>query len=437
MKKLFVLILILILAFKAESQVSDSITFEWCYEKALKNYPALKQKNIYSESAALKLKNIRSSYYPKLDINAQATYQSDVTKVTVPQPEIKFNSQVPAALIPELMMPAMDEPSKDQYKISLDVSQLIWDGGISKAQKYAEMANLAADTQKVEVELYQLKEKINQMCFSILMFQEKEKLADILISELKEKIKSMESAIKNGVALPSAADMIQAEIMKIEQQKIEINYAKIASYKMLSEFVGEKISENSGIRIPKTDNTISQPERPEHKLFDMQMQKIEASQKILFRKNYPKLFGFAQLGYGKPGLNMFKKEFDEFYIIGAKLTWNIWDWKQTSNEVKIMNFQKDIIATQKEIFNKNLQMLLLNEQANIEKFQALIKKDEEIIELRSKIMKRSASQLENGIITANEYLTDVNNETQAKLGLNIHKLQLIQAKINYKTLMGK
>ena len=436
MKPIILIVSFIFLYLSIFAQSSDSLSLKYCYDVATKNYPILKQKGILVETLNLKLKNYNTNYLPKLDINGQASYQSDVTKVDIASPTVEFPIVVPPDLMPVIKMPKIDAPSKDQYRISLDVSQMIWDGGATKAQKNLERVGLTADTMKVTVDLYQIKDRINQLYFSILLLQEKDKLANIIKSELTDRIKSIESGVKNGVTLASNLDALKAEVIKIDQQKIEIKYSRIAAYKMLSELTGETILDNQPLQmlVFNINNDVNTSNRPEYLLFELQAKRIDATQTLLTKKYYPKLYGFAQLGYGNPGLNMYNQNFDSFYIVGAKLNWNLWDWRQTNREIKILNLQKDIISTQKETLDKNLNISSQNDLANIDKYEELMKMDIDIISLRESITKRSASQMQNGVITSTEYLSDLNNETQAKLNLNTHRLQLIFSKLNYLTI---
>jgi len=153
-------------------------------------------------------------------------------------------------------------------------------------------------------------------------------------------------------------------------------------------------------------------------------------------KTKPKLSAFAQVGYGRPGFNMFYTDFDKFYLVAARLNWNIWDWKQSNRESQIYEIQSNIIENQKETFNKNLQISAEKELSDIQKYDELIKQDNEIITLREKIVNTASSQLDNGIITSSEYMSEHNNSLQAKLNLEIHKIQLMKAKVDYLNLTG-
>lgn len=430
-------IIILIVFLPCILPAQDSLVLSDCYKAVLKNYPAVKQKFYASEASALKLKNISAGYLPKIDLNGQVTYQSDVTEISMPEPAIDFGTALPPGITPKIVFPPMESPAKDQYKITLDLSQVIYDGGLSSAMRDAELAGLAADTQQVEVTLYQVKERVNQVYFSILLYQDKLNLLQIVRKDLEEKVKTMESGVKNGVVLPTSVDVLKAELIRLEQQKTELEYARKAAYAILSELMGEPVSESTLLKIPEIVlSAESRGTRPEYKYFELQEMKLSASQSLVKRKHYPRVTGFAQAGYGKPGLNLFKNEFDSWYLVGAKLSWNVWDWHQNSREIKMLDIQKGIIATQREIFDKNLNIQLLNEQSGIDKYGELIRLDLDLVALRESITKRSASQMENGVITSSEYLTDLTGEIQARMNLFTHKLLLVQAKLNYQTLKG-
>lgn len=409
MKTIKLIPVFILLAFIANAQVPDTLTLKYCYQTAVKNYPLLRQKDLLIESSGLKVKNINTSYYPRIDLNGQATYQSDVTKLDIPKPSITMPAGVPQNFTPVIEWPQIKSPDKDQYKITLDVSEIFYDGGITKAQKNLELAGLAADTQKVQVDLYQLKDRINQLYFSLLFFQEKEMLCEIIKNDLNTKVRAMQSGVKNGVAIEAGINQLKAEIIKIDQQLIEIKYGRIAGIKMLSELIGTDIKPTAAIQVPDIKEAERiKSDRPEYKYFELQSKRIDASQKLIRKSNFPKLMGFGQAGYGRPGLNMLSTDFNDFYIIGAKLSWNVWDWKQKSREIKMLSLQKDIIQTQLEVFDKNQKIMMQNEIANSQKFEELVKKDSEIIGLCENITKSSSSRMINGDITATDYLSDLN-----------------------------
>jgi outer membrane protein TolC len=421
MKKCFIIGLLLFTNYLFAQQ-SDTISIQTCYELARTNYPLSKQIDLNNRNNQLRLKNLSKNYLPQMNINAQASYQSDVTEMIVN--------------IPNINMPTMD---KDMYKATLDINQVIFDGNSTLYQKYVEKASLQTDQQSLEVELNKIKDRINQIYFNIILMQQNENLLNNVLSELNSRLKKVEASVKNETALQSNADVIKAEIFNTEQKIIEASENKKSAMKMLELYISKPVSESSVFILPDfTVNPLSfENTRPEMTLYDLQKNKFDASKKLSNSKLIPKLSAFGQAGVGKPGYNMLLNEFKPFYMIGAKLTWNFWNWNQTSNEKKIFDIQKNIVDAQKETFDKNIRIAAQKDISDIQKFQSLIAKDNEIINLRKNIVKSFSSQLENGVITSTEYVTELNNETQAKLNLELHKVQLQMAKVNYLNNLGK
>jgi outer membrane protein TolC len=418
MKK-FVLLIFWLSASIAYSQSAD---IQLCYQKATENYPLIKQKGMINEAGNLKIRSLNSNYLPQLTINAQLSYQSDVTKLAI---------NIPFVNIPE--------NSKDMYKASLDINQLIWDGGSISGQRKVENISTQNEQQNLETEIYKLKERVNLLFFNILILKKNKELLEISKADIGLKLQKIESGVKNGVLNESNADNLKAEILKIDQKIIEIQTSEKATIEMLKEFCGMEIAENALFSVPEiaVNTTVFENNRPELKSFELNKNKLSATQNVLSTKLMPKIYGFGQLGYGRPGLNMLSNDFQSFYIVGAKLSWNIWNWNQTKNDKKILEIQKDIINNTKEIYQKNMKMAFQRDVAEIDKFTELILKDLEIINLKTRIAKNSSSQFDNGYINSNDYLNDVNAETMAKINYEIHKIQLHKAKFDYMVNLGK
>ena len=211
----------------------------------------------------------------------------------------------------------------------------------------------------------------------------------------------------------------------------------MAAIQILAEITGMDLSADIALEMPTCDvNEDVELSRPEHQLFDLQMQKLDVSSKFIAKQNDPMLYSFAQAGYGKPGMNMVNDEFDSFYIVGVGLSWNIWDWNQTKRKKQVALINKGLINTQKETFDKQIMISVHNELAKIATIQSTILSDKEIISLREEVTKSARSKLENGAITSTDYITELSAETQAKINYETHKIQLIQSKVNYLYLKG-
>jgi outer membrane protein TolC len=243
--------------------------------------------------------------------------------------------------------------------------------------------------------------------------------------------------VKNGILLSSDLDLITAEMLKAEQQLGEIRISEQSAGDILGILIGNEIGDVIQLATPIVNiDMAAEPERPEFQLFDLQIHNLDANIKMAGTQRKPRLYAFGTLGYGNPALNFFKDEFRSYYIVGAGLQWKLWDWGKSSRERQVLTVQQEIVESKKESFNKNLQIMLKDELANVLKYEESVKIDEEIVVLREKITSTSASQLENGVITSSDYISELNAETQAKIKLETHKIQLVQAKINYLTKKG-
>jgi outer membrane protein TolC len=398
------------------AQVPDTLTLDFCQQQARANYPLSRQSELLQSATELKIRNLTSSWLPQLSLNGQSSYQSDVTTIPL---------KLQGVTIPQL--------DQDMHRVSLDLTNTLYDGGLTRRQKSLEKAALRVDQQNVEVELYQLRERIDQLYFNALLLQENEKLLDVLHSEIVARIRVVESAVRNGVALQSDADVLSAELIKLEQQLLEIALNRKTSFEMLSEYLGQEVTSATVLTVPEL-NISPEPApflRPEFKLLDLQTQKLDASRALLSTKLMPRMAIFGQLGYGRPGLNMLSNDFSDYYIFGIRLSWTPWNWHQTRNDRQWIDLQKSIVQSQKAALEQKTRILLKKDLAEIEKYETLILKDAEIIALRARITRTFASQLENGTITATDYLAELNAETQARLNKQLHLIQLARAKTNY------
>jgi outer membrane protein TolC len=417
MKRLFFTIFGLAPLFLSAQQ---TLTLEECYSLAEKNYPLAKQTELLEEKTKSEIKVLEKGKLPKLDFNAQATYQSDV---------IQFPFQIPNSTV--------EPPNKDQYRATLDANQLIYNGGNIAANSKLKTAELETQQQQIAVNLYTLKNRINQSYFSVLLFQEQEKLLISKMEQLDARIKEVSAGVKYGAVLPASEQVLKAEQLKLEQQLSQINFDKQKALKNLSVLVFQDLENNTILTKPAifiAPEMASQ--RPELELFNLQKTQLETSKEVISKSNYPKLLGFAQAGYGNPGLNMLDNSFQDFYIVGLKLNWSIFDWGKTKEQKQAVDISKEIVSTEKETFVLNNEMQQKEAESDINKYEAMLRKDSEIIELREKVLQATTSQLQNGAITSSEYITELNNLYEARIDQQLHEVQLALAKANYKVIKG-
>lgn len=401
--------------------IGQSITLKECFTEAEKNYPLLIQQDLWQQSYAETNALLNKSWQPQVDFNAQATYQSEVTQVSLP--------------IPNLKIPILD---KDQYKATLDVRQLIWDGGaIGKEKKVKQLEN-NIEQQKVTIDLFKLKERIAQIYFRILLTDESITLTNMAIDDLNTRLKTIESGVKNGIILQSNADRLKVEILRQRQRITELHTDRNTNINALNSLLGTTYSNGVALILPHISiapNTVQL--RPEMQLFDLQQQQFSAKIKTITTKNMPRLSAFAQGGYGRPGLNMFDPDFQFFYIAGLRLNWSLWNTSNGGNEKKMYSIAGQIVNKQKDIFIRNTNMQLQIQQGEITKAETLLNTDDEIITLQTSIKKSANTQFENGTISANDYLNELNAETMSKMNKKFHEIQLAMAKLNYQFAIGK
>ena len=410
---------ILLSLFSIPFWAQEKITLEKCYELVEKNYPLAKQNQLLQSQSELQTNILEKEKLPKIALNAQATYQSEVTQVPFSMPN------------------ATIEPlNKDQYRATLDVNQLLYNGGAIKAQTQLKASQIKTQQKLVDINLYQLKNLVNQYYFGLLLGQEKEELLLTKRKLLQEKSREIQVAVKFGAVLPASEQVIEAEIIKINQQVNDAKYDQLKLWQHLEELSGTAFNTNAKLAIPENFSSINDVNRPELELFELQKQQIEASQKVIATSNAPKLNAFLQGGYGNPALNMLNNSFETFYMTGVRLNWTLFDWNKTKKEKEVLEISKQIVASEKETFEVNQKRQLQEINFEIGKMETQLKSDKEIIQLREKIVRSAEAQMKNGVITSSDYLNEVTQLFESKITEKTHQIQLQLAKANHQIIKG-
>ncbi|POY38838.1 TolC family protein [Flavobacterium alvei] len=412
------LIVLLLLLLSINSNAQQTLTLEDCYTLVDKNYPLSKQAALLQQKSSYEIDALSKGKLPKIDVNAQATYQSEVIGL-------------PATL------PGVQSLNKDQYRATLDVNQLLYNGGTIDANSKLKEAQTKTQQQQIEVSLYQLKTRINQYFFSVLLLQEKTALLLSKKESLTTKIKEVKSGVQFGAILPSSEQVLEAEIIKINQQLTEIKFENNKLLNNLSKLTFSEIDTETTLIQPISYSINTNVTRPEIAFYDLQKDQLEFSKNVISKSILPKINAFGQAGYGNPGLNMLDNSFQTFYIVGLKANWNVFDWGKTKTDKKALDISKDLVTTEKETFELNNKMQLEEQDYEIKKIEQLLLSDSEIIQIREKVIKSSDAQLKNGVITTSEYLVEFTNLFEAKNILKIHQVQLAAAKSNYEIIRGK
>ena len=419
----YLIILLYIISFNfVGTNAQDSINIEYCLEKARIVHPLQANQQVINQISNNNILNAKVGFLPQVELNGSATYQSDVVNIDLDMP------------IPGVEFPLAP---KDQYKISFDVSQVIYDGGLSKKGQSYEKAKQETDLAQLEVDIHNNLVQVMDIYFSILLLQENEKSLNITLDQLYENNKIIDSGIKHGVALQTDADLLLVEEINLEQKISELRNSREAKLKVLGQLIGEHLDtsvyfERTNYNMPENLNIT----RREKIVFDLRKSQIEQNKSILKSRKLPMIYGFGQFGYGNPGLNMLNDKFDTYYLVGARLKWDILDWNTNNRNRRNLELQQKLIENSKRKFDQDINSAILNQQAIVENHIANIDKFVKILALRSQISSKFKAQLNEGIIKTIDLVSAVNNERIARIQLESEKILLQWAIAKYLDIKG-
>jgi outer membrane protein TolC len=420
-KSKYIFLLIIFFKIQVGWAQQEELSLEQCQDEVQANFPLMKGKKLLQESSDLNVQNLKVSYLPRLYANGKASYQSDVTGISIS---------------------GMDIPSvpKDQYSLNLDVEQLIYDGGKTSNRIEVEKKNSEVEIKDLEIQMYQLRERVDAAFYGIQLLRKNSLVLVDKKNTVSKRLSQMQSAVENGLVLAANLNVLKAELLLIDQQIQELDSYEKASFSVLSQLIGRRIGSDTKLKTTNysdQETAVNQEaSRPEYQFYSSQKSLLDAQKDLLKKDRYPVISGFGQVGYGNPGYNLYNDGFDSYYMIGAKLSWNVFDWKSNQRKRKEIGIQKEMVNTQELSFTQNRLIELEKESAQINKFRILLKKDDAIIDLQEEISRSSASQLDNGVITSSDYLDDLNKEVQAKLNKEYHVIQLQQSFANYARIKG-
>ena len=408
-------VLLLLLPFMGFAQ--QVLTLEDCYRLARDHYPTIQKLDLIAKSEDYTLANANKAYLPQISITGQASYQSET---------IDFSESIGRLPLP-ISLPKV---SKDQYKVVGEVSQLLYNGGATRAQKQLIKAQSAVQTQAVETQLYALKQRVSNLYFGVLLIDTQLSQNQLNVETVQSQLEKAETALKNGTTLPSNVAELKAELVRLAMQRTEYEATKAMYLQMLSTFIGKDLPSDTVLLRPKPTTLSSTNHRPELKGFDLQQSVLDIQRRQLTSEYLPKIGLFFQGAYGRPTLNIIKNEFDFYYIAGVRLQWNLSPLYSLSNRKQLLQLQGESLSADRKAFLMSTELDLTQQQMQISKLQRLMEQDQESVALRHSVAQAAQVQLDNGVITTHEYLEKVNAENLAKQTLLLHEIQLLQAQEN-------
>lgn len=419
MKRLISIFFIFSIGCTIQAQNADTLSLFDCYQRVRENAPQLNQLTLAKDQLKVEQKKYGSSNLPQISLYGKAWYQSDAIDVSFPPP---INASI-----------AVDQ---FQYNTAVNIDQKLFDGGITRVQK--DLARIQADitTFETEVGLHKLSELVNSYFFSILSISKTKSAMELKLKSLLERKSQVSSGVEHGMVLPSELERLEAEILSAEQQisEIEMGVDKIKT--ALKILIGIKSDDNIFLVVPDKIFVVDSLSRPEISLFDANRKYVEKAKSIQDKRYLPRMAAYGQAGYSYPGLNFFENGPAPFYMVGLKLSWNIFDGNVAKTEKQLLEIKKKQVDIKEQDFRRNLQVQIENTKTDISNLNGLIEKDSSIINSRIKITKSSESALDNGVITTADYLNDLNAELKTRIEYEIHKVKLMETQAHLALIMG-
>lgn len=442
-----------------QQSLPGSLTLEEAQQLATDRHPLRSQQPVHESIRDLNIRNLNTQYLPDFTVSASAQYQSEVTEIAIP---------VPGALPPT-------QP-KDRYSLSLNMNQLIWDGGRLSSARDVERSYREMESQSVEVEIYKRRDQVNEAYFNVLITRQRLESTGLLAADVDARLGQVRVRVESGAVLPSQADVLEAGKIHLRQQRSELAAAHRTALEVLSELTGTDLSEDVVLNVPDPliygalqqddepnsssrasgggdvasipvnggftgQGSIAGPAaaasaRPEHKLFSLNRETLENREKLTSSQYRPVISGFAQTAYSRPGLDIFDDSFSPWYMVGVTARWNLWNWNKSSRERQVLHLERKLVDSREAAFEQQISVAERAYLNAISRLTDVMAMDDEIIGLRERIAEQSEHQLLNGSITATEYLSELNALHQARLTKTIHDLELRQARISLATHRG-
>ena len=422
--------LFLVLSLLVGIRLSAQVTLEECIMLAQNNYPLIRKYDLLNQTKEVNLSDINKNWLPQINLYGQGTIQNKTP--SFPESLAGIISQTGTTIA------GQDEW---QYKVGANISQNIWDGGTSKAKRKTECAEDAERQAALEVQLYAIRERVENLFFGILLVDkqiEQTRNMQALLQSNLDKLKIMQ---KNGTVMQSDVNMVEAQYLSTSQQLTQAESASRSYRKKLELFIGKSLI---GQELVKPDASIPKnliPDRPELKHFEMQLLVNDVKNENITASTMPQIGLFTQAYYGYPSFNYFESMMNRnpsFNILtGVKVSWNVGAFYHKKNDRQKLRLASDNITVERDVFLFNTNLKTRSQLDQINELKAVIKDNDRIIELREDVRKAAESQLDNGIIDATSLLTKIIDEKQARLTASYHEIQLLQCIYQLKYILNK
>lgn len=403
------------------AQTPRFIDIDQAWRLAEKNYPLTARRQLLQKTKDYTVENAAKAWLPQLAVNGQASLQSDVTNLPFKIPIAGFT------------LPAY---SKDQYKLYGEIDQNIYDGGLIHTQKVSAEVDEQISEKDLDVQLYSLRDRVNQLYFGILLLEEQLRLNDLLQADILNGMEKTQALVDNGTAYPSAVDELRAQLLQTDQQRVEEESSRKAYLDMLGLFIGLPLDTSLMLATPPAADLADNILRPELQWYDFQKRSFDLQDALADAQLRPHLSLFFQGGYARPGLNLLSNDFEWYYIGGIRLSWSLGGWYTHRNERRLSELGRRTLDVNKETFLFNTRLSMRQDDEEIRKYNQLLQSDARIIVLRTEVKHTAYAQLAEGVLTAHDFLGQVIAEDQARQSYILHQVEWWQAQYNFQNLTG-
>lgn len=400
--------------------VNAQPTLDECHKLARNHYPEIRQYDLIGQTEQYSLSNASRAWLPQITLGAQATWQNNVPTL-------------PGTLTSMLAQQGVDLPglTKDQYKITLEVNQTIWDGGKTAANKRIAQANTTEQVNATKVDLYAIEGRVNNIYFGIMLLDERITQTRTVIELLNSTLQKIRSLQKNGVAMQDDSDDLEAEQLLVNQQLTQLLAMRESYCRMLGILIGQEIGDKK-LAPPDVLEPVSQGiARPELAFFDAKIGTLAAQQQLVKTSTRPHFAFFAQGYYGYPGMDYFdamtNSDWSFNALIGIKMMWNIGSYYTKKNTLSKIAIAQQQVNVQRDVFLFNTQLQTAEENGNISRLRKAIADDERIVKLRRAVREAAESKLRNGIIDTNDLLRKITDESNAETARTAREIELAKA----------
>ena len=412
-------LLLLCLALTAMCGAHAQLTLDECRALAREHYPEIRQYDLIRRSADYSLSNARRAWLPRLSLTAQATWQTDVPG---------FPEQMTGLLAAQgLDIPGLN---RDQYKVQIELYQTLWDGGKSAADKQLAEAEAAEGRRSTDVDLYALEGRVDDLYFGILLLDERVAQTKLTLGLLRNNLDKVRSLQRNGAAMQSDADAVEAELLTVEQQLAQVEASRESYRRMLELFIGEELAGRALVRPDVAEPASFEAARPELALFDAQAEKLAAQRRLVKSATRPRFGLFAQGYYGYPGMDYFESMMANDWswnaLVGFRMSWNFGAFYTKKNSLGKLRTAQRQLDVQRDVFLFNTRLQTVEESGDIARLRRALADDDRIVQLRRAVREAAESKLRNGVIDTNDLLRKITEEATAATARSAREIELVK-----------